>query len=96
METPAAIESLSALKRLKAVDIPALAVDLFPSGDEAADARRAAARRAFQSFRRSHPGRVCNLWLEEQKDLMPWGNWQEFNERTPDLDAFLGGNPAGP
>ncbi|HVX11617.1 MAG TPA: hypothetical protein VHC22_10585 [Pirellulales bacterium] len=96
MRTATAVESLCALKGLKAVDIPGLAIDLFASGDEAADARHAAARRVFQSFQRAHPGRVSNLWLEEQKDLIPWRTWQEFNERTPDLDSFLGGNPAMP
>lgn len=93
METAAAVESLAALKSLKSADIPALAVEVFPTGSEATDARRAAAHRAFELWQRSHPGRMSNLWLEEQSEFMPWGDWEEFNEREPDLDSFLGGNP---
>lgn len=102
METPAAIESLSALKGLKAVYIPTLAFD-FSKSDEGVNARR-----ALKSFQRSHPGRVSNLRLEWQNEIIPWGagqhfaddvpdfnsSLQHFDDKPPDLNAFLGGNPA--
>lgn len=106
METPAAIESLWALKGLKAVHIRGLAFELSTLTGEHVDARR-----ALDSFKRSHPGRVSNLWREWQNDLALMGGaaphfadeppdvnsfWQHFDEKPPDLDTFLGGNPAGP
>jgi Leucine-rich repeat (LRR) protein len=103
METPAAVESLYALKGLKAVHIPALAFDFY-SSDEAAGAHC-----ALESYQRSHRGRVSNLWREWQNDPR-WGTpprfvdepldvnsfWQPFDGKPPNLDSFLGGNPAAP
>ncbi|HWB12987.1 MAG TPA: hypothetical protein VG826_27425 [Pirellulales bacterium] len=91
METPMAIESLAALKSLKAVWIPALSTDVPSLADDTANARR-----ALESFQRSHHGRVRNLWLEAQSEATPWLAWQEFDEKGPDLDSFLGGNPGIP
>ena len=66
------------------------------------------ARRALDSFKRSHPGRVSNLWREWQDDLAtgvaapdfadqaPYVFLAGFEDKPPDLDAFLGGNPGGP
>ncbi|HJT30656.1 MAG TPA: hypothetical protein VJ783_01220 [Pirellulales bacterium] len=90
MATPAALESLIALRRLKAVHIAGLDLDLASSNEEAAEVRR-----ALESLRRSHPKLVLDSdynsrWLDAQKQDYPSLRWEPFDDRTSDLEFFLG------
>ncbi|HEX5442978.1 MAG TPA: hypothetical protein VFW87_04075 [Pirellulales bacterium] len=87
---------MTSLKHLKAVHIAGLDLDLDSSTE-----RGAAVRRAVESLRRSHPGLLVDgdyngRWLDAQKEDYPSMRWEEFDDRTSDLDAFLGFVPAGP
>jgi hypothetical protein len=85
MATPAALESLSALKRLRAIFIVGLNRDLASATAEGANLRR-----ALVSLRRSHPGIIVGDYRDLYTDK---SNWESFDDRTSDLDAFLGFTP---
>ncbi|HET6879362.1 MAG TPA: hypothetical protein VFI31_04375 [Pirellulales bacterium] len=99
MSTPAALESMMYLERLKAVHIAGIDQDLASSDQKAVDVRRALA-----SLRRSHPGIVVDddfndRWLDAQKEDYPSMRWdQPFYDRASDLDSVLDfdGFPMGP
>jgi hypothetical protein len=99
MSTPAALESMMCLERLKAVHIAGIDQDLASSDQKAVDIRRALA-----SLRRSHPGIVVDAnvndrWLDAQKEDYPSLCWEQpFYDRASDLDSVLDfdGFPIGP
>lgn len=95
MATAVAIESLSVLKRLRAVHIAGLGLDRATSAGIAGDLQR-----AIDSLRRSHPGIVidgiCQGWPEERKIFLPWLDWERFDDKASDLDSLLGLVPVGP
>ena len=96
MATPAALESMTSLKHLKAVHIAGLDLDLDSSTEKGA-----AVRRAVESLRRSRPGILVDgdyngRWLDAQKEDYPSLRWEPFDDKTSELDAFLGFVPMVP
>ena len=85
-----------ALKHLKAVHIAGLDLDLDSSAEKGA-----ALRRAVESLRRSRPGILVDgdyngRWLDAQKEDYPSLRWEPFDDKTSELDAFLGFVPMVP
>lgn len=85
-----------ALKHIKAVHIAGLDLDLDSSTENCA-----AVRRAVESLLRSHPGILVDgdyngRWLDAQKKDYPLMRWEPFDDKTSELDAFLGFVPMVP
>jgi len=90
MVTPAVLESLTALKHLKAIHLEGLVFDLHSTTEEAAEVRR-----ALEALRRSHPEIIVDAdgnspWMKAQKEDFPWWGWEHFDAARTDLDWFLG------
>ncbi|HVX12678.1 MAG TPA: hypothetical protein VHC22_15970 [Pirellulales bacterium] len=96
MATPTAIESLSALKNLRAVHIAALDRDFARTTAESDHLRR-----VVRSLRQSRPrlvidGNSHDRRLEEYHQYFPWFRGEPFDDGSQDLEAFLGFVPVGP
>jgi hypothetical protein len=102
MATPAALRSLSALKRLRAIHIAGLDMDLathtFASPLLAPKVDAESLRRAVESLRQSHPGIVID---GDYNSRWAAGEWEDFadlslepfDNESSDLDSFLGYTP---
>jgi hypothetical protein len=104
MATTAALRSLSALKRLRAIHIAGLEMDLAAhdsSGPFAPRSDPESLRRAVESLRQSHPRIVID---GDYSSRWAAGEWEEFtsltsepfDNKSADLDSFLGLVPMGP